>query len=129
MNKSFHFKEHQRQNRVKGTEEPVRRLGIQTGSALKSDSEHLTDNKSTSDCMKPPEKAKHISHTADMESFPAWCQSNTKVLTPTNMVCSPQLSDSLLKVCNCVFIIVTVFTIEPKIRKVTRQHISLEFLI
>lgn len=37
-------------------------LGIQTGKALKSDCECLTDYKNTSDCMKRTQKATHT-HT------------------------------------------------------------------
>lgn len=43
-------------------------LGIQTGKALKSDCECLTDYKNTSDCMKRTQKATHT-HTHARTTF------------------------------------------------------------
>lgn len=40
-----------------------RRLGIQTGKAFKSDCEHLTDYKNTSDCMEVPKRQYTHTHT------------------------------------------------------------------
>lgn len=42
-----------------------RRLGIQTGKAFKSDCEHLTDYKNTSDCMEVPKRQYTHTHTHD----------------------------------------------------------------
>lgn len=110
---------------MKGIEEPVRRLGIQTGSALKSDSERLMDNKSTSDFMKPPEKAKKYIAYGQYGVISCLVPIKHKGMNSYKYGVQSTIIWFCFERVQMCFIDVT----EPKIHKVTRQRISLEFLI